>query len=200
MTRKNAKLDSASRVGLREVEFIYESPEAREVYLAGDFNDWRLNAQPLRRDEGGVWCAKVRLAPGRHEYRFIVDGVRGEGHWYRGNWDLVGEAFGGRQFSPGDGYVAGLTPILRYHYATGTRWIPFAEAGAGVAGATIGRPDLAKGFEFHLLTGVGLQWFYRDDLTFNIEYRFGHVSNAGTQSPNHGLNTNELLLGVTWFF
>lgn len=74
MTRKNTKLDSAPHASVREVEFICEAPVAQEVYLAGDFNNWSFNAQPLCRDEGGVWRAKVRLAPGRHEYRFIVDG------------------------------------------------------------------------------------------------------------------------------
>lgn len=73
-------------------------------------------------------------------------------------------------------------------------------AGAGVSGTTIGGPDLAAGFEFHLLCGAGLQWFYRDDMAFSLEYRLGHVSNAGLKAPNVGLNTNELLLAVTWFF
>jgi hypothetical protein len=69
-----------------------------------------------------------------------------------------------------------------------------------ISGTTINEPDLAGGFQFHLLAGAGLQWFYRDDVAISFEYRLGHVSNAGTRSPNLGLNTNELLLRMTWFF
>lgn len=58
----------------REVEFTYKSPAAREVCLAGDFNNWSFNGLPMVRDAEGVWRARVRLSPGRHEYRFIVDG------------------------------------------------------------------------------------------------------------------------------
>lgn len=65
---------SLSSNGSREVEFSYESPAAREVYLAGDFNDWSFNGLPMVRDEKGVWRVRVRLSSGRHEYRFIVDG------------------------------------------------------------------------------------------------------------------------------
>lgn len=130
----------------------------------------------------------------------MISGVRGEGHWYRGNWDLVGEVFGARQINPEEGYAGGFTLIPRYHFATGTRWIPFVEAGAGILGTTISAPDLAGGFQFHLLAGSGLQWFYRNDVAINFEYRLGHISDAGTRSPNLGLNTNEFILGLTWFF
>lgn len=60
--------------GFSEVEFAYESPAAKEVYLAADFNNWSFNGLPMVRDEKGVWRARVQLSPGRHEYRFIVDG------------------------------------------------------------------------------------------------------------------------------
>lgn len=128
-----------------------------------------------------------------------VGGVMGRDRWYRGNWDLVGELFGGRQISPEKAQVVGLTPVLRYHFAMGTRWIPFFEGGAGVSETDIGPPDLATRFEFHLIVGGGLQWFYRDNLAATLHYRLGHLSNANIKGPNIGLNENVLLLGVTWF-
>lgn len=51
------------------------APAARSVSVAGDFNGWRPDATPLRRGEGGIWSARVPLAPGRrYEYAFVVDG------------------------------------------------------------------------------------------------------------------------------
>jgi len=49
-------------------------PKAREVFIAGSFNDWQLAATPLRSVGDGNWIAELALPPGRYEYRFVVDG------------------------------------------------------------------------------------------------------------------------------
>jgi 1,4-alpha-glucan branching enzyme len=45
---------------------------AVEVYLAGGFRDWR--PLPMRRQRDGSFALEVRLPPGDHEYKFLVDG------------------------------------------------------------------------------------------------------------------------------
>ena len=58
-----------------EKTFIcYAGPNATRVFLAGDFNDWRTAAAPMTKTNDGSWRAKARLAPGEHQYKFIVDG------------------------------------------------------------------------------------------------------------------------------
>lgn len=75
MKRKpNPKPPAALAEKTIEVEFIYESPTAKEVYLAGDFNNWSVNSLPMGKDENGVWRLCLPLAVGRHEYRYMVDG------------------------------------------------------------------------------------------------------------------------------
>ncbi len=56
------------------VLFVVAFPEAQEVQLAGDFTKWEPIA--LKRDDRGMWSIKMDLAPGRHEYVFIVNGER----------------------------------------------------------------------------------------------------------------------------
>jgi hypothetical protein len=46
---------------------------AREVFLAGDFNNWSPGAWPMKK-EGGEWILPVHLSPGKHLYKFVVDG------------------------------------------------------------------------------------------------------------------------------
>jgi len=59
------------------VRFVLSAPEARSVQLVGDFNAWSRDATPLAVTAvEGVWTVTVPLAPGRHEYAFIVDGAR----------------------------------------------------------------------------------------------------------------------------
>ena len=59
---------------LVKVRFDLMSRLAREVFLAGDFNDWNPNALPLKRKDGSLWTTEVSLEPGAHEYLFVVDG------------------------------------------------------------------------------------------------------------------------------
>jgi 1,4-alpha-glucan branching enzyme len=55
-------------------EFRYHNPVAVNVMLAGDFTDWAEHAVAMKQERAGEWKATVSLLPGRHEYRFIVDG------------------------------------------------------------------------------------------------------------------------------
>jgi lipid A 3-O-deacylase len=126
--------------------------------------------------------------------------VRGEGHWYRGNFEWRVELFAGGQYRPESDWLVGLTPHLRYNFATGTRWIPFFDAGAGVSATSIGHPDLGGTFEFNLQPGVGVHWFLRDNLALTGEVKYFHMSCAGINKPNLGLNDVLALIGVTWFF
>jgi hypothetical protein len=47
--------------------------DAKRVYLAGDFNGWSPNAFPMKK-EGNKWIAPVHLSPGKHLYKFVIDG------------------------------------------------------------------------------------------------------------------------------
>ena len=63
--------------GLVTVRFVLVAPDARQVSLAGTFNQWDLQATPLVRAGGtGVWTATLTLPAGQHQYAFVVDGAR----------------------------------------------------------------------------------------------------------------------------
>ena len=59
------------------MQFVLVAPEAKSVSVVGNFNDWDAGAMPMARaTAGGVWSISIPLAPGRHEYAFVVDGTR----------------------------------------------------------------------------------------------------------------------------
>ncbi len=60
--------------GEKEVQFVFEGPEANQVYLVGEFNQWNTQSIPMKKDKKGIWKKKMKLAPGRYEYQFLVDG------------------------------------------------------------------------------------------------------------------------------
>lgn len=55
------------------VQFRLDAPDARSVRLAGDFTDWQP-VHELHEQAPGVWSVTVPLAPGVHDYAFVVDG------------------------------------------------------------------------------------------------------------------------------
>ena len=58
-----------------EVSFKVNLPAAREVYVCGDFNHWSPTSLPMiRHAANGHWEKRLALAPGRYQYKFIVDG------------------------------------------------------------------------------------------------------------------------------
>jgi len=56
------------------VTFVLLEPHAKQAALSGDFNGWAADATPMKRQDDGHWEAVIALAPGRYEYKFVVDG------------------------------------------------------------------------------------------------------------------------------
>lgn len=73
-TRKKADSDTDVAKPIRKSKFEFHAPEAKEVSLAGTFNDWNTRSTPMKKDRKGIWKATLSLAPGRYEYRLLVDG------------------------------------------------------------------------------------------------------------------------------
>ena len=76
--RKEKNLPSVAKkesIPKRKVHFTFKAPEAKLVYLAGEFNGWHTQTLPMIKGENGVWNAKMELGAGRHEYKLFVDGA-----------------------------------------------------------------------------------------------------------------------------
>jgi 1,4-alpha-glucan branching enzyme len=64
----------SARNNLKPVPFICLAPDATEVFIMGDFNDWEPAARPMRRMLDGAWRVEVPLHHGHHHYLFVIDG------------------------------------------------------------------------------------------------------------------------------
>jgi 5'-AMP-activated protein kinase regulatory beta subunit len=65
---------SEARPKRRKITFSLTSPDAKEVILMGDFNQWNPKVHPMKKNKTGLWEKATLLFPGTYEYRFIVDG------------------------------------------------------------------------------------------------------------------------------
>ncbi len=76
---ENAGVPSAECQPPRKIQdgvlFCCFAPGARAVQLAGDFNEWSPQREPLFDLSGrGLWQKTIPLPPGRYEYKYVIDG------------------------------------------------------------------------------------------------------------------------------
>jgi 1,4-alpha-glucan branching enzyme len=60
-----------------EFEFHFFRPQAQDVHLLGDFNDWDREALPMTREDNGDWVCRLRLPRGTYQFKYLADG-----EWY----------------------------------------------------------------------------------------------------------------------
>ena len=67
--------NSALEAVMREVRFMVNAPAAKDIYIVGDFNHWKISDEnKLSRLSDGKWEKRIGLQPGRYKYKFVIDG------------------------------------------------------------------------------------------------------------------------------
>lgn len=132
-------------------------------------------------------------------FQYNLTGLVGNS-WYRGtlNWQL--EAGGATILNHDGEYLVGASPLLfQYKFLNPKRkWAPNILLGAGASYTDwedAAPRELGGRFQFLLHAGAGLEYFL-DRWSYSINYRLFHVSNAGTDSPNVGVNAHVFSLGL----
>ncbi len=76
------------------VRFVVHAPNAENVILVGDFNNWSREASVMTDPENsGTWRITIPLQSGTYRYKFLVDGK----HWVNdpGADGRINDGFGG---------------------------------------------------------------------------------------------------------
>ncbi len=60
--------------GVVTVRLTFHAPAAHSVAVAGEFNKWKADADPMTRSDG-TWSIDLKLRPGVYAYSFVVDGT-----------------------------------------------------------------------------------------------------------------------------
>lgn len=130
---------------------------------------------------------------------FLTDEV-GTGSWYQGRHEVLLELpyhlavnYGGRSMV--GGYVLG-----HWRFTSLDKVVPYVLAGGGPLFVDLGLPTMGTKLCFSYQGGTGLQYFIDRKTALNLEYRYHHISNAGTASPNEPINSNKVLIGVSYYY
>jgi len=65
----------SAKNSLRLQNFTIYAPEAQEVSLIGDFNQWNPTQNLMTKKIDGYWFVQVSLHHGHHRYQFLIDGI-----------------------------------------------------------------------------------------------------------------------------
>jgi len=116
-----------------------------------------------------------------------------------GDFEFIAEPLMNVVTNPDANAEVGISFLLRYEDTIVSRLRWFFEGGVGALYTTQHTHEQGSQYEFLPQAGLGLQYTLTKKLALTGEYRFRHMSNAGAASPNHGLNHNFALVGLTYF-
>ena len=183
------------------------TPSGKNIWVEGIGEGFRSGTQVLSVSVGGTHGVIIFGGEEHHHlallsgfYGQMIGGIKGTDSWYRGNWEVRGELFAGVQLNSHNEGIAGITPHIRYHFATGTHFIPYLDVGAGLSLTEIRDPDLGGAFQFNLQAIAGVNYFIQDSVAVHLEARYLHVSSAAIYKPNNGVNTVGAFIGVSTYF
>lgn len=120
--------------------------------------------------------------------------------WYQGQLALGAELVAFHTRDSITAYGIGLTPKMVYTSTAFGRVRPFIEGGAGPVWTDLGGriPEQPGQFNFLIWGDAGCAYYFTPAWAIQAGYRVMHISNAGTRSPNSGLNFGLPYLGLTY--
>ena len=79
------------------------------------------------------------------------------------------------------------------------QWLPYIFGGGGIVYTNLDLPTMGASLNFSYQGGAGVQYLVRPDVAFTVDFRYHHVSNAGTAKPNEPINSALYLVGLSWY-
>ena len=130
---------------------------------------------------------------------YVVTDEHGSG-WLRGNLELLAEPAVLRLEASNSDTVAGLSALVRWIFAIGPLVRPYLEAGRACSAGDIDRSRSTCDVNFLVQAGAGAMLFVSDRTAVTGAYRYQHISNGDRCSPNIGINSSAVVVGISYFF
>jgi lipid A 3-O-deacylase len=145
------------------------------------------------RGDTGIWNAGLR-------YGWVLTEPHGPG-FLSGRFEYAIDAVPAYLiFRPTNtAYGAGLNPLnLKWNFATRGSVVPYLELSGGTLFTTHNVPAGTSSVNFTSAAAFGMH-FLKPKYAWTIEARYMHISNAGLERLNPGINTVEVRIGVGKF-
>jgi len=101
--------------------------------------------------------------------------------------------------NPDTNAEVGCSGFLKYSQKFTSRIAPYIEGGVGIIYTTQHTHEQGTQYNFITQAGVGLQFFLTHQWALTGGYRFRHLSNAGLDGDNEGIDHHFALMGMSYF-
>ena len=118
----------------------------------------------------------------------------------KGIFELIAEPIMNVVINPDVNAEVGASLLLRYSDKITSRIAPFIEGGVGVVYTTQHTHEQGTQYNFLPQIGAGIQCFLNKSFALTGGYRFRHMSNAGLDDDNSGIDHHFVLVGISYFF
>ncbi len=123
----------------------------------------------------------------------------------RGNFEALFEATYSKILDGFGNYLYGCTALVRYNFVrSDAQFVPYFQVGAGVVYTDtykdVTQKLIGQSIEFTPQGSVGLRCLLARNWSFDAEVMFHHISNAGLDERNIGVNSFGGFVGFTHFF
>lgn len=174
--------DAADPVDLKSAQYEYSLLTGYGITHRG-FGDTRTQVQTVDMIGRFGWFLSRELGCG----------------WYQGRHELLMELPLHLVMDPKVSPMVGGYLLGSWKFTSLDDWAPYVFAGGGILYVDLGLPTMGSRLNFSYQGGAGVQYFIAPDTALSLEYRYHHISNAGTASPNEPLNSSKILLGIAFY-
>jgi hypothetical protein len=132
-------------------------------------------------------------------FGWFLSDEAGRGSWYQGRHELLLELPLHLTVDPKTRIMTGGYLLGSWKFTSFDKVYPYVIAGGGVLYNDLGLATQGTRLNFSYQGGTGLQYLIARDMAVTMEYRYHHISNAGTAEPNEPLNSSKVLVGISVF-
>jgi lipid A 3-O-deacylase len=130
-------------------------------------------------------------------YNHIVFDEIGSG-WYKGFHSTLFEFPVSLILNPEISTMIGINFLAAYTFTVNEQWQPYIFGGGGPVYIFADIPGMGTKLNGNYQFGIGLEYFLNKQNHLLFEYRYHHISNAGTAKPNEPLNSSKFIVGITF--
>lgn len=121
--------------------------------------------------------------------------------WLRGNIEGIVEGAFSYVHKNQNTYSAGVNLLARYNFLLPSeKWRPYIQGGFGILYTNLVLHSFGTSLDFASNAAGGIQYFFNQKNSINLELRCFHFSNAGLDSKNSGLNMVNIFIGFSHIF
>lgn len=158
-----------------------------------------LSGYGITHRDFGATRTQVQTWDAIARYGHFLSDELGKDRWYQGRHELLVEIPFHLAVDKGGKTMLGSYLLGSWKFTSIEDLTPYIFAGGGILFIDLGLPSMGSKLDFSYQGGTGLQYFIRKDMALISEYRYHHISNAGTASPNEPLNSSKFLIGISFF-